>query len=289
MSADGGRVTLHENVVFADHDGRELACDVFLPPEGAERPAPGLLMVHGGAWQVGEPAQLRGYGFLIGREGYVCVMPQYRLSSEATWPAPLHDVKAALRWMRTHAADLGLDPNRIAASGHSSGGHLAMMLAATPGHDVLDGDPAGDRSGGLDALGGDAAARTPVTDTSVQSVISFYGPSLLEPGAAMLKSSVEALMGPDAGPDRYAEASPLTYLGDGFPPTLLLHAVRDEIVPVEQSIDLYDKLRALDVPAELHTFDGCPHMFDGARDLSRISASLVVSFLRRFMPEHAPE
>lgn len=279
-SGNAGRVTLHENVVFADHDGRELSCDVFLPPDNMDRPAPGLMLVHGGAWQVGDPGQLRGYGFLIGREGYVCVIPQYRLTTEATWPAQLHDVKAALRWMRTHADDLGLDPDRIAVSGHSSGGHLALMLAGTPNHPLLDGDTAGDRPTGLTA-----AQRKPLTDTSVGAVASFYGPTRLEPGGAMLKQSVEALMGAGANPERYAEASPSTHLGSEFPPTILLHANRDELVPVAQSVELFDALRALDVPCELHTFDGCPHMYDGARDLSRISASLVVSFLRRFMPE----
>lgn len=275
----GGRVELREGVVFADHGGRELTCDVFLPPAEARRPAPGVLFAHGGAWQVGDPSQLRGYGFLVGREGYVCVIPQYRLTGEAAWPAQIHDVKAALRWMRTHADEFGLDPTRIAASGNSSGGHLALMLAGTAGHPTLDGDPSGDRVN-VSGTVSDAS-----TDTTVQAAIAFYGPSRLEPGGDMLKPSVEALMGPEATPERYAEASPVTHVSADFPPAMLLHSNLDDLVPPQQSIDLYTTLRGLDVPCELHMFDGSPHAFDGDPALGRLAATMVVSFLRRFLPD----
>lgn len=265
----GGRVTLREGVVFSSPDGTDLVCDVFIPPAGeSDGPRPGVVLVHGGAWQVGDPTQLRGYGFLIGREGVVCVIPQYRLTDRAQWPSQLHDVKAAVRWMRANADDLGLDPNRIAASGNSSGGHLALMLAGTGGVAELEGD------------GGN-----PGVDSSVQAAIAFYGPSRLEPGGSMLTASVAALMGPDAGPDLFDQASPAHWVSPSFPPTMLLHSNLDDLVPPQQSLDMYAALRAAGVPCELHMFDGQPHAFDAEPSLGRLSATLVVSFVRRFLPD----
>ena len=112
-----GRVTVEENVVFATGGGRDLHCDVFLPPEaGTERTA--ILLVHGGGWLQGDRSQLRGYGILLARYGFVCVASEYRLSGEAVWPAQIHDVKAALRWVRANAEHYGIDPDRIAVSGN---------------------------------------------------------------------------------------------------------------------------------------------------------------------------
>jgi len=262
----GGRVTLREGVVFATHDGVELVCDVFLPPEEAPRPAPGVVLMHGGAWQVGEPAQLRGYGFLIGREGFVCVIPQYRLSAVAQWPAQLHDAKAAVRWMRAHADELGLDRGRIAASGNSSGGHLALLLAGTGSRTDLEGS-----GQHLDQ------------SSAVQAVVAFYGPTALERNGSMLRSSVAALMGPTASDADYRDASPVMQVHADFPPTMLLHSNLDDLVPPDQSLTVYRALRDHGVPCELHMFDGQPHAFDAEPSLGRLSATMVVSFLRRFL------
>ncbi len=93
------RVTIEEDVVFGTGGGRDLKCDVYTPP-GGPASAPAVLLVHGGGWRNGDRTQLRGYGILLGREGYLCVASEYRLSGEAKWPAQIHDVKAALRRMR---------------------------------------------------------------------------------------------------------------------------------------------------------------------------------------------
>ncbi len=101
-----GRVSIEENVVFGTGGGRDLHCDVFTPPDTrTDRTA--VLLIHGGGWQNGSRAQLRGYGVQLARYGYLCVCPEYRLSGESTWPAQIHDVKAALRWLRANAADTG--------------------------------------------------------------------------------------------------------------------------------------------------------------------------------------
>ncbi len=105
----GGRVTIEQGVVVGSGGGRELRADVFTPPPGASNGA-GVLLVHGGGWRSGDRSQLRGYGILLGRIGYTCVTCEYRLVDEAKWPAQIHDVKAALRWMRASGDRLAIDP-----------------------------------------------------------------------------------------------------------------------------------------------------------------------------------
>src|SRR3954469_10716803 len=111
--------------------GRDLRCDVFRPP-GDVANAPAVLLVHGGGWRSGDRSQLRGYGILLGREGYVCVASEYRLVQESPWPAQIEDVKTAIRWMRENAKQLGIDPSKIAVEGNSAGAHLALMAAGDP-------------------------------------------------------------------------------------------------------------------------------------------------------------
>ncbi len=108
MVTDSGRVTIEEGVVFGQGGGRDLRCDIFTPP-GKPHDAPAVLLVHGGGWRSGDRSQLRGYGVLLGREGFVCVASEYRLTPASRWPAQLHDVKAAIRWMRANADRLGID------------------------------------------------------------------------------------------------------------------------------------------------------------------------------------
>ena len=138
-SASTGRVTIEEGVVFGTAGARDLKCDVYTPP-GRPENAPAVLMVHGGSWRNGDRTQLRGYGILIGLEGYLCVCTEYRLLDEAAWPAQIHDVKAAIRWMRANSSRLGLDPERIVIEGNSAGGHLALLAAGTPGRPDFEGE-----------------------------------------------------------------------------------------------------------------------------------------------------
>ena len=152
---------LGEACVFGTGGGRDLRCNVYWPPQaGTARPA--VLLVHGGGWVNGDRTQLHGYGILLGRIGYVCVATEYRLAGEAKWPAQIHDVKAALRWMRANAGRLGIDPNKIAVSGNSAGAHLSLMVAGTANMPEFEGE------------GGNAGV-----GTEVAACIAFYGPAQL--------------------------------------------------------------------------------------------------------------
>lgn len=268
-----GRVTIEDGVVFGTGGGRDLHCDVFRPPADVlgDGPAPGVLLVHGGGWRSGDRTQLRGYGILLARAGYVCVAGEYRLVPESPWPAQIHDVKAALRWMRANADDLGLDPGRIVVEGNSAGGHLALLAAGTEGVEEFEGN------------GGHAGV-----SSAVAAVIAVYPPTLLhhrEPGRGSLPLVV---LSEDGTHDVARSASPLTYVGPGFPPTLLIHGGADELVPVAATEIMYEALMAAGVPVELHLFANQPHGFDAEPRFGRRCADEMLFFLDRFVRVAAP-
>lgn len=249
---------------FGVAGARALACDLFHPPEPPPSPAgyPAVVLIHGGAWKHGDRTQLRGYGILLARRGYLCATAEYRLSGEAKWPAQLHDVKAALRFVRANADRLRVDPSKISVSGNSAGGHLALMLAATAD------DPA------FEGQGGHAGV-----STACAACIAFYPPVRLfgerEPAAyapELFEAQVTQAQARSASPIEYARAN--------FPPTLLIHGNRDDVVPASASTEMYAALAKAGAPAELHMYNGAPHGFDAQRDYGRQCSEIMLLFLK---------
>lgn len=266
-----GRVSVEEGVVFGTGGGRELRCDIYTPP-GAPRSAPAVLLVHGGGWRQGDRSQLRGYGILLGREGYVCVASEYRLTPEAPWPAQIHDVKAAIRFMRANAPSLGIDTERIAIEGNSAGAHLSLFAAGTANVATWEGE------------GGNAGVPTDVAAT-----IGIYAPTLFHHGEERAHGSLPILSLADDFADVARGASPLTYVSPSYPPTLLVHGTADELVPPSASMVMYEALYTAGVPVELHMYAGQPHAFDAAPAFGRQCAAIMLLFLNRYVRERAAQ
>ena len=264
------QVTVQEDVVFGTGGGRDLHCDVYRPA-GVEAGAPAVLLVHGGGWRNGDRTQLRGYGILLGRAGYVCVASEYRLIPEAPWPAQIHDVKAALRWMRANADDLGIDPDRIAIEGNSAGAHLALLAAGTPGAPELEGE------------GGNAGE-----PTTVAAAIGVYAPTLFSHGARQRGAVTLAALVEAGSEEAASAASPLTHVTADFPPTLLIHGTDDELVPVHASIVMYEALAEAGVPTELHLYAEQRHAFDATPEFGRQCAAEMLLFLDRYVRDRTP-
>jgi acetyl esterase/lipase len=260
---EAGRVTIERDVVFGTGGGRDLHCNVYMPPQvGADRPS--VLLVHGGGWVQGDRSQLHGYGILLGRIGYVCVATEYRLAGEAKWPAQIHDVKAALRWMRANSARLGIDPKKISISGNSAGAHLSLLAAGTANRPEFEGE------------GGNAGA-----GTNVAAAIGFYAPTQLYTPDQPLSETLSFLFGRGYAEETARAASPVTHAGPHFPPTLLITGNRDELVPEEASFRMYQALAKAGAPVELHVYAGAPHAFDAVPDFGRQCASIMALFLDR--------
>jgi acetyl esterase/lipase len=253
-----GKVIIENDVVFGTTGKRELKGDLFHPPGGGAQ-RPGVVIIHGGGWFSGDRSQLRYYGIQLARYGFVGLTCEYRLSGEAPWPAQLQDVKAAARWMRAKAAELGVDEKKICVTGNSAGAHLALMLGA--------------RTEGLEGEGGN-----PGVGSQVAAVSAIYPPTKIR----FRKNEVEdKLLGPEGSEALAAQASPIRYAEKGFPPTLLIHGNADMIVPPSESFRMYQVLKEAGAEVELHVFDGAPHAFDSLPEFAKMCLMLIVFFFDR--------
>ena len=269
----------HPNLVYARIDDRALTLDLYLPTTGP-KPCPLILWIHGGAWRVGDKSWCDELLPLV-EAGWALASVDYRLSQEAIFPAQIRDVKAAARWLRLHAAEYGLDPERFAAGGSSAGGHLAAMLGVSFYVKRWD-------------LGGEYSECAPAeVSSAVQAVVDWFGPSDFnhmndEPGDQdhLAPDSPESqLIGgavPDH-PDRVAAASPIRYVYPGFPPFLILHGDQDHLVLPNQSSLLHQALQKWWVPAELGWIGQAGHGFDGERYQQALEKSRT--FLTRELVE----
>ena len=219
--------------------------DIYLPDEG-EGPFPVILSIHGGAFMGCDKADLQVLPMLEGlKRGYAVVAVNYRLSWEAIFPALVHDVKAAVRWIRANAARYHFDPERVAAWGGSAGGYLSSMLGTSAGIPELE----------------DLSLGNPDQPSNIQAVVDWFGPTdslkmdeqLAAGGLAPIEGAEHSganspeslLLGAKITeiPDRVRAANPATYVRENAPPFLIQHGVSDPVVPVQQSMELAARLR----------------------------------------------
>ncbi|MFB9377647.1 alpha/beta hydrolase fold domain-containing protein [Kineococcus gynurae] len=253
LPADRGRtnVFVHLGVVYRRVDGLDLHLQVIQPSGDAAMLGweaafsgryPCLAFVQGSGWRRQDLGA--GLAFLcrLAERGHVVAVVEHRSSAVAPHPAQVHDARAAVRWLRAHAEDYGIDPDRVAVSGDSSGGHVALLLHATDGAPALDEDPDG------------AALR--LTHT-----VAFYPPTDLT--RMDHEDAVRELLGgvgPGEDPAAARAASPATHL-DRRPrgPVLLVHGSADEVVPPEHSTGYADVLRAAGQHCEVVMVEGAGH------------------------------
>ncbi|MEM9660001.1 MAG: alpha/beta hydrolase, partial [Planctomycetota bacterium] len=155
-------VELNSDVFYADTDNPRQTLDLAAPRRELEDPLPVVAYVHGGAWRAGDKRNgLRQVMRFVESGRYAAASIGYRLSGEAKWPAQIHDCKAAIRWIRAHADEYGLDADRIGVWGSSAGGHLVAMLGASGDVEAMDG-----------SLGPHADG-----SSRVACVVDFFGPT----------------------------------------------------------------------------------------------------------------
>ena len=260
-----GMVNVENDVVFGTTGSWDLKCDIYHPPAHGEG-HPGVLLIHGGAWQSGDRSQLRYYGIQLARYGFVGMACEYRLSGEAPWPAQIHDVKAALRWMRANANQLGIDETKICVTGNSAGAHLALMMGC-------DADEFEGKGGNMDV------------SSKCAAISAIYAPTRLH----FNKNDAENRLLGKAGNDEVAaKASPINYANKDFPPTILIHGNADQVVPNSESFNMYHALNKAGAAVELHVFDGAPHAFDRTADFAKQCVQLLVLYFDRKVVDPRP-
>ena len=256
-------------VTYCVEAGQALAMTLFAPSSvGLSRPA--VLQVHGGGWQKGgrllSLSQSDAAADLVGA-GFVVASIDYRLAPANPWPDQIIDAKCAVRYLRAHAADLGIDPDRIAALGDSAGGQLVSLLGTTGSSALWDAGP------------------YPGESSAVDAVVDEFGPADLTandwPGysAAMIRRAFG--VGPDSGSAVLVQASPATHVSAGDPPFLIVQGTDDEVVPETQSENFAAQLRADDVRVQLVLVDGGRHGLEtpGENPPPPTIAALITSYL----------
>lgn len=236
LPAAGRAADQRESAVYKTVAGREMKLFIIKPPawKATDR-RPAIVFFHGGGWVGGGANSFVMQSEHLAARGMVCVEVDYRLLSEAKPEEPplvcVQDAKSAMRWVRSHAAELGIDPRRIAAGGGSAGGHLAAFTGMVEGLD----DPQDDKSVSpkADAL----VLFNPVYDN---------GPTGWAP----------ARVG-----DRYQEFSPAHNITADDPPTVVFFGTKDQLVPVKTAEKFMADMKAAGVRCETHYYAGQEHAF----------------------------
>ncbi|WP_165247211.1 alpha/beta hydrolase [Paludisphaera soli] len=242
--------------------GETLRMDFARPKEG-DGPFPVVVCIHGGGWRAGDRKDFREALFSLAQQGCAAVSVQYRFAPKHPFPAQLDDVKAAVRYVREHAKERKLDPDRVAVMGGSAGAHLALLLATTADEDPKE-----------------------ATSSAVKAAVSIAGPTDLSPHFPdASRYMVEDLLGQDRKADRDAQdrASPLSHLNAGDAPVLLIHGTKDELVPYDQATRFREAAAKVGVEAELFTIEGGTHGGGGEPQAWATSVVKSVAFLRKHL------
>ena len=266
-------VVAHENLIYISYGTRDLHLDRFEPENLEKGPYPAVLLIHGGGWRSGNRTMEHPMAEQIAEHGYVTATVEYRLSPEALYPAAVHDLKAAVRWMRAHATSYNVDSNRIGVMGFSAGGQLAALIGTTNGMQKFE--------------SGVGIARY---STFVQAVVDIDGILDFTDPAESGKDTGSA--GPSAGkawfgtsynekPELWRDASPLQHVSETTPPMIFInsshdrfHAGRDEMIT---------ELKKLGIYYEVHTMLQTPHTFWLFHPWFETTRDYAVGFLYRVL------
>ena len=264
---DTGTLRVEKDIMFGKGGSMDLTLDVYQPPAGVTPKRLAIIHLFGGGFFTGN----KNAGYIVndakalGARGYTSISANYRLQTQGSWPAQIHDVKAAIRWTRANAARLGVEPNRIVVAGYSAGGMLSLLAAGTNGRKEFEGD------------GGTAGV-----SSDVNASIGVYPLASAQIATGLFPQG-------QATPANIAAASPTTYISDKFAPTIFIHGTKDGTIPVQSSVDFFTKLHGLGVPSTLTLIQGADHAFDNsALDAVEVMAASIDLFLDRLLVNPKP-
>ena len=260
------------DLTYAEVNGQKLMLHLYMPLNEQKVKPPLVINIHGGGWRSGD----RNDRFMLWvvKRGYAMASIDYRLSQTAPFPAQLHDCKAAVRWLRAHAAEYGYDAERIAVAGTSAGAHLAMLLGVTGDVKELEGDVGGNL---------DQSSR-------VQAVIDFFGATDFvlravdqardanTPGGKVYSLLGKAV---ESDPEHAKRASPAFHVTKDDPPLLIFQGELDKTVPLNQAERIRDAYKAAGLPVEMHVVKGAGH--NGPEYRSAACTEPAAKFLEKYL------
>lgn len=277
VAADDLRI--QRDIEYAAVGKQRLLLDLYLPPDVPLKnvqPPPLIVWIHGGAWRAGSKASMPWQSLV--HKGFAIASIDYRLSTQARFPAQIHDAKAAIRFLRASADKFGYNAERIAVAGASAGGHLAALVGVTNGQPQLEGK-LGDHT---------------EVSSAVQAIVDLYGPTnflTILPqstphGLSVRIPALKLLLG---GPlDKTSElaelAGPVNHVDAHDPPLLILHGDQDPQVPINQSHELVGKYQSLKRPVEFVVLHGAAH--GGAAFTEPANLQVIETFLEQHLKSH---
>lgn len=254
-------VTYSHAVYWFDNTMKPLKMDLILPKNRQyEEPRPLLIWLCGGGFDVMDKDIWIPQLVYFAQHGFTVASIEYRTRNESVYPAPVVDIKAAIRYLRAHAKEFFVDPDRIVLGGESAGGCLSLLAAASDGISVFE--------------QGDYLEQP----SNVQAILDFYGTAYLDyennvyPGGEKLVSE-----NPNIELGKVD-----TMLSSNMPPVFIAHGDKDQYVPIEDSYKLHDRLQELNVPCELLVFEGATHGVDEFYQPEVFDRA--IEFLKRVMP-----
>lgn len=276
MAAEPTRV----DIEYAKLGDRSLKLDLYLPKrDTTSSRSPLVVWVHGGAWRSGSKDNVPLLRWLD--HGFAIASVEYRLSPEAKFPAQVHDIKTAIRFLRARSDELGLDLERFVIAGGSAGGHLAALVGVSSGIAPLEG-----------TTGNHVDMKS-----DVRAIVSFYGASDLqtilqqstEYGLSVRVPALQLFLGgqPTELPEVAKLASPVTHVDPTDPPLWLIHGDADPQMPIEQSRQLADLYRQTGLPVDFEVIPGGRHggeAFFAAERLDRIAKGLLEAIAKPQTP-----
>jgi acetyl esterase/lipase len=275
-------VKVERNLTFASTGKKNLKLSLYLPDNSSSKvKVPVVVLIYGGAWMMRNLWAETPKAQWLARHGYAAAVIDYRLSSEALFPAQIYDCKAAVRWLRANAAKYGLDAAHIGAWGDSSGGHLACLLGTTGNVAALEGNEGNTNE-----------------SSRVQAVVDFFGPTdFLQMQAHSLPGSwinhnspraPEALLigGPvQENREKAERANPIKYVTHDAPPFFIAHGDRDTLVPCNQSELLFKALKTAGDNVTFYIIAGAGHEDPAFNSVTMRAA--VLAFLDKNLKPHS--
>lgn len=259
-----------KNITYVRYGIKKLQLDLYLPSSKSHKKRPAIMFVHGGGWRSGYRTNFTPFAIAMAERGYAAATVSYRLSSEALYPAAIHDVRAAIRWVRSNADRYNIDGGKIAVAGGSAGGQIASLAGVTGNDDKFD--PQGKSSH---------------IPSSVQAIINIDGLSDFTSEAARFHED-DPRKNPSAAAawfgGRYAEkadlwheASPIFYVSENMPPILFLISDQERFSIGYK--EMTEKMKSSGVPYQVTRLPGTPHSFWLFDPWLQPSVAIVAQFL----------
>ena len=262
------------NVVYDRIKKRELQLDVFYPSTSLTKKRTAIIFIHGGGWRSGDKTMHHALMQHLAAIGYVGITPEYRLSTEALFPAAVEDIQAAIRWTRKNAAQYNIDPDKIVIAGHSAGGELAAFIGTLEGEYSLTNKKTTSKW---------SSKANAVID--VDGTLSFVHPESSETKPDQKRTGSALWLGylPAENPDLFKEASPLSHAGPQCPPYLFINSSVDRMHAGRE--DFITILNQHAIHSQTKTFADAPHTFCFFRPWFDDIVNTIDHFLIRIFSE----